>query len=158
MTSKDKLSWTPLMVHGLRINLPIQGTQVSFLVREDSTWHGATKSMDHNNWVHAQEPKNHNCWAHMPQQLKPVFPCVCLFASSLMVACQAPLSVEVSRQEHWITSVVAILFSRGSFLPRDQTQVSCIAGRFFTVWATRRWVKEDLVAMYVKKCIAYVFL
>ena len=28
---------------------------------------------------------------------------------------------------------VAIPFSRGSFQPRDQTQVSCIAGRFFTI-------------------------
>ena len=27
---------------------------------------------------------------------------------------------------------VAVPFSRGSSLPRDQTQVSCIAGRFFT--------------------------
>ena len=32
---------------------------------------------------------------------------------------------------------VAISFSRGSSLPRDQIWVSCIAGRFFTVWATR---------------------
>ena len=32
---------------------------------------------------------------------------------------------------------VAIPFSRGSFPLRDRTQLSCIAGRFFTVWATR---------------------
>ena len=32
---------------------------------------------------------------------------------------------------------VAISFCRGSFRPRNQTWVSCIAGRFFTVWATR---------------------
>ena len=32
---------------------------------------------------------------------------------------------------------VAISFSRGSSRPRDQTQVSCIVGRLFTVWATR---------------------
>ena len=31
---------------------------------------------------------------------------------------------------------VAIAFFRGSSWPRDPTQVSCIAGRFFTVWAT----------------------
>ena len=31
---------------------------------------------------------------------------------------------------------VAIPFSRGSFWPRDQTQVSCIAGRCFTIWST----------------------
>ena len=29
----------------------------------------------------------------------------------------------------------AILFSRGSSKPRDQTHISCIAGRFFTIWA-----------------------
>ena len=28
-------------------------------------------------------------------------------------------------------------YSRGSSQPRDQTQVSCIAGGFFTSWATR---------------------
>ena len=33
---------------------------------------------------------------------------------------------------------VAIPFFRGSSQPRDQTQVSCIAGGFFTVWATRK--------------------
>ena len=33
---------------------------------------------------------------------------------------------------------VAIPFSRGSSQPRDQTWVSCIAGRFFTNWATRK--------------------
>ena len=32
---------------------------------------------------------------------------------------------------------VAISFSRGSSWPRDQTQVSCIPGRPFTIWATR---------------------
>ena len=32
---------------------------------------------------------------------------------------------------------VAILFSRGSSQPRDQTLVSCIAGGFFTIWATK---------------------
>ena len=30
---------------------------------------------------------------------------------------------------------VAIPFSRGSSWARDQTQVSCIAGRFFSIWA-----------------------
>ena len=31
---------------------------------------------------------------------------------------------------------LAIPFSRGSSQPRDWTQVSCITGRFFTIWAT----------------------
>ena len=32
---------------------------------------------------------------------------------------------------------VAVPFSRWYSQPRDQTQVSCITGRFFTSWATR---------------------
>ena len=40
---------------------------------------------------------------------------------------------------------VAISFSRGSSWSRDWTQVSCIADRFFTIWATReaRLPKEE---------------
>ena len=38
-----------------------------------------------------------------------------------------------ARIQEW----VAISFSWGSFWPRDQTHVSCIAGRFLTIWATR---------------------
>ena len=33
---------------------------------------------------------------------------------------------------------VAIPFPRGSSHPRYQNQVSCISGRFFTIWATRK--------------------
>ena len=32
---------------------------------------------------------------------------------------------------------VSISFSRGSSWPRNQTRISCIAGRVFTIWATR---------------------
>ena len=38
---------------------------------------------------------------------------------------------------------VAIPFSRGSFWLRDRTQVSCIAARFFTVWATSEALVKD---------------
>ena len=36
-----------------------------------------------------------------------------------------------------ILAWVAISFSRGTSWPRDHTWVSCITGRFFTVWANR---------------------
>ena len=39
---------TPLVAQWLRTRLPIQGTRVQALVREDPTWHGATKRMRHN--------------------------------------------------------------------------------------------------------------
>ena len=38
-----------------------------------------------------------------------------------------------ARLQEW----VAIPFFRRSFQPIDQSQVSCIAGKFFTIWATR---------------------
>ena len=37
----------------------------------------------------------------------------------------------------WILEWIAVPFSRGSSQPRDQAQVSCIADRFFSSWATR---------------------
>ena len=41
--------------------------------------------------------------------------------------------ISQARRLEWID----IPFSRGSFRPRNQTWVSCIAGRFFAIWATR---------------------
>ena len=40
---------------------------------------------------------------------------------------------------------VAISFSRGCSRPRDQTQVSCIAGRRFILWATKEELKSFLM-------------
>ena len=48
-----------------------------------------------------------------------------------------------------ILELVAFPFPRGSSQNRDQTQASCIAGRFFTSWATRE-AQEYL-------CVAYPF-
>ena len=45
----------------------------------------------------------------------------------------------------WVT----IPFSRGSSRPKDQTQISCIAGRFFTIWATKG---SPSITIIVKKC------
>ena len=44
---------------------------------------------------------------------------------------------------------VAIPLSRGSSWPRDQMWVSCIAGRFFTIWATREALLQHLVRGFV---------
>ena len=40
---------------------------------------------------------------------------------------------------------VAIFFSRESSWPRDRSWVSYIAGRFFTVWATREAPEENIL-------------
>ena len=59
-----------------------------------------------------------------------------LFAIPWTTACQASLSLGFIFQAR-IVEWVAISFSGGSSWPRDQTWVSCIAGGFFTIWATR---------------------
>ena len=52
-----------LVAQWLRICLPMQGTWVRTLVREDPTCCGATKPMRHNYWACALEPASHNYWS-----------------------------------------------------------------------------------------------
>ena len=62
---------TSLVAQWLRIRLPIQGTRVWSLVREDPTWRRATKPVCPNYWACALELTSHNYWARVPQLLKP---------------------------------------------------------------------------------------
>ena len=61
---------------------------------------------------------------------------------------------------HWILQArilewVAISFSRGSSQLRDRTQVSCIAGRRFTLWATR---EAPNILKPLNNCLSVSFL
>ena len=49
---------------------------------------------------------------------------------------------------------IAFPFSRGSSQPRDRTQVSHIAGRFFTSWATRELFSIKIIPMKCRVLIA----
>ena len=68
---KKSTSRTSLVAQWLRICLPMQGTRVQALVREDPTCRGATKPVRRNYLAWALEPVSHNYWAHEPQLLKP---------------------------------------------------------------------------------------
>ena len=102
------------------------------------------------------------------------------------VACQAPLSMEFSRQEYWsglpcpppgdlpnpgpnpgvlhcrqilyhlshqgspwILEWVAYPFSRGSSQHRNWTEISCIAGRFFTSWVISIHIGIQILYSYI---------
>ena len=67
-----------------------------------------------------------------------VLSCVWLFVTPWTVACQAPLSMGIlqARILEWVVTPS----SRGSSQPRDRTEVSYIAGGFFTIWTTREVV------------------
>ena len=54
---------TSLVAQWLRIHLPMQGTWVQSLVREDPTCHGAAKPVHGNYWACALEPASHNYWS-----------------------------------------------------------------------------------------------
>ena len=68
--------------------------------------------------------------------------CVCVWITQLCLTlcdtmnCSPPGSSVHGILQARILEWVAISFSRGSSRPRDWTQVSCIAGRFFTIWAS----------------------
>ena len=74
-----------------------------------------------------------------------------IFATPWTVACQAPLSMELFRQEYWSGLQCFCL----GYLPkpRDWIQVSHIAGEFFTIWATKEALKyyhEHLMSALLK--------
>ena len=52
--------------------------------------------------------------------------------------------VSQARMLEW----VAISYSRGSSWPGDQTWLSCITGRFFTIWATREANRDYLLLLF----------
>ena len=62
--------------------------------------------------------------------------CSAMSNSYYPMDCTLPDSLAHGILQARILEWVAILVSRGSSQTRDRTRVSCIAGRFFTVWAT----------------------
>ena len=87
------------------------------------------------------------------------FSCVQLFVTLWTAPCQAPLSIGFSRQEYW--SELPCPLPGESSQPRDRTQVSFIAGRFFTDWATSHLYhslkkKKEKKKLLLWKTSAYV--
>ena len=74
-----------------------------------------------------------------------IYKSACLHAKSLQSCPTLCNPVDCSPQGSSVCNIllarilkwVAITFSRGSSWPRDRTRLFCIAGRFFTTWATR---------------------
>ena len=70
--------------------------------------------------------------------------CVCLLSRSVMTNSCDPIECNLAVSVHGILQArtlewVAISFSRESSQPRNQTWVSCIVGRCFTILATREF-------------------
>ena len=118
----------------------------------------------HTTWIHSRgqevsraKTRRHrvglegscSCPCQLQEQLSTlyvcVYVCVCmevLVAQSCLTPwdpmdCTPPGSSVCGILQARILEWVAISLPRGSSWPRDRTWVSCIAGRFFTIWATR---------------------
>ena len=65
--------------------------------------------------------------------------------------CSPPGSSVQGIHQARILEWVPIPFSRGSSWPKDRTQVSCTAGRFFTVWLI--WLKSWLLQWPIRNSI-----
>ena len=75
------------------------------------------------------------------------------------VAHQVSLSVEFSRQKCW--SGLPVPFSREYSQTKNQTQVSCPAGGFFTMWAVDRFrgsISSQLFHNNTKRLFCYPFI
>ena len=67
----------------------------------------------------------------------------------LFAASQTPVSMGTLQAR--MLEGVAMPFSRRSSQPRGQTQVSHIAGRCFTIWATREYMEYMVFYKYILK-------
>ena len=82
--------------------------------------------------------------------------CVCvLVTQSCLTLCNPMFCSPPSSSVHGVLQArilewVAISFSRGSSWPRNQTWISCIAGRFFIIWATREALSLSPTATHTR--------
>ena len=89
---------------------------------------------------------SHLCFIEYEMQREPY--CCCLVIQSCLTLCgpmdrRWPSSSVHGIPQARILEWVAIPFSRGSFQPRDQTQVSCIGRWILYHWATRESHRES---------------
>ena len=110
---------------------------VPFICTPDSAWAWPASSPAHSR--HSVNPvrmfterKEDNSWHRGAMQQKWLSH-VRLFVTPWTVAHQAPLSMGILQAR--ILEWVAMPSSRGSSRPRNWTYVSCLMGRFFTIWA-----------------------
>ena len=151
----QKMRWLPGITDVLNMNL---GT-LTEMVRDREAWHVAVHALQSQTWLGdwttlgCNDSFHISFWCYVWLEIEDK-KFISLYKSEILhqecvlvvqscptlsipwtLAHQTPLSMEFSRQEYW--SGLPYPFSRVSFHPRDQTRVSCIAGRFFTFWATR---------------------
>ena len=93
-------------------------------------------------------------WGKVSTQVKVLVAQFCLILCNPMDCRSSGSSVHGILQPR-ILQWVAIPFSRGSPQPKDQSQDSCIAGKIFTVWATREALSTQTFLIFLF-CFNYI--
>ena len=109
-------------------------------------------SLHFTEWLIPGLHRIHNClrqWVNKWKQVKVFVAQLCPTFWDPM-GCSLPDSSVHRTLQVSIQDWRAIPFSRGSSWPRNQTRISCIAGRFFTIWARVNKRRASLVALSVK--------
>ena len=76
-----------------------------------------------------------------------------LVIQSCLILCDPMDCIHGILQAVILEEYVAIVFSRGSSQPRDQTLVSCIAGRFFIISHTVWWEVSKTSTNFQVSCL-----
>ena len=118
-------------------------------MKDSVHWRLGFKTLHHNREVPSQMPaRSHEGFIKEKRKAKVLVTQSCLTSCNPMDYCPPGSSVHGILQAR-ILEWVAIPFSRGSSWPRDRTWISHIAGRLFTLWATR---KALLKTYHLKQC------
>ena len=111
-----------LVAHWLRTHLPMQGTRLQSLIREDPTCPKATQPVCHNYWACALEPGSRSSWS----------PC----AESL---CSATREATAMRGQHTTTIEYSLLTAAKS--PRAVIKTQC----------SQKWTNKQIDFFFLKR-------
>ena len=148
---RPRMRWLDSITDSMNVSL----SKLQEMVKDREVWRAAVyrvQSIRHDLATNQMTTKILRMWyININYYNERVWVCV-LVAQSCPTLCNSmncspPDSFDHRILQPRILEWVAIPFSRGSSQSSDRTRVSCMAGRFFTIWATREAHNERIFAL-----------